>query len=121
MEYDNLIELVTMMVVKLFLMYYTKTCSTGNVSSTINKYTLTRPTNDLSITNAFKMAFALLVKHEKVQSVLQILMVETAMHHVGAALTKEELNDKTSLIMQQRDTLETKLNDVQCSLHRSMV
>ena len=48
-------------------------------------------------------------------------MVETAMHHVGAALTKEELNDKTSLIMQQRDTLETKLNDVQCSLHRSMV
>ena len=67
-----------MMVVKLFLMYkyYTKTCGTGNVSSTINKYTLTRPTNDLSITNAFKMAFALLVKHDKVQSVLQTLMVE---------------------------------------------
>ena len=40
------------------------------------------------------MAFALLAKHEKVETVLHTLMVETAKRHMGAALTKqEELND----------------------------
>ena len=128
LEFDNLIELVTMAIFNLTIAlvlvynYYSKTCGTNNVASALKKM----QTNIESLVNAglknvhfehdqVKIEvrdLSVALQREKTVSKQLAKIVESATEDMKAALAKQdELNDKISYMQQQqRDNLESGSN-----------